>query len=247
MYGRYRVWSLSRLKSNAFVRQVFFNSNLYEIFYYFCVKEIKNCFNFKFFLFVIIGNHPKSQYKIEVGVKLNYIKMKKIISLLTMGLLLISCSSSSSNPATSGVYNWSFKLDGVPYQWQGTFQNPGNGGGTYTAINNKGMLTLSSNIDVSVGVQFPSVSTGDFTFNSSSPQSTSMTIIIKDPGITSSTYMTGLGGTMNVNISSLSSITQATNPTNPGTVIGTFSGTIRKGGGQIATVTDGSFEVARNQ
>ena len=203
---------------------------------------------FKFFLFVIIGNHPKSQYKTEVGVKLNYIKMKKIISLLTMGLLLISCSSSSSNPATSGVYNWSFKLDGVLYQWQGTFLNPGNGTGGYSTSNNKGILTLSS-IDADLVVRFPSVSTGDFTFNSSSANNGSTVTITVYPDSALPYTTGGSAGTMNVNISSLSSITSRTNPANPGTVIGTFSGTIRKlvmGRDVItATVTDGSFEVAR--
>ena len=170
--------------------------------------------------------------------------MKKIILGLTIGLLLISCSSSSSDSSASGVNKWQFKLDGVLYQWTET---PQDGGGNYVVSNGSNTLVLTKNTSpvLSVSIYFPTASTGNFTFNSSSPQSLGLNIIIQNPNLTSDSYMTGLGGSMNVNISSLSSTTLVTNPTNPGKVIGTFSGTIQEGGGHIATVTDGSFEVVR--
>jgi hypothetical protein len=60
--------------------------------------------------------------------------------------------------------------------------------------------------------------------------------------------MSAFGGTMNVSITSMSSNTLATNPTNPGKVIGTFSGTIKKGGSQaLYTISEGSFDVIRTQ
>ena len=160
--------------------------------------------------------------------------MKKIILGLTIGLLLISCSSSSSDSSSSGTYRWKFKLNGVLYENSGSLQETvGNyvvGGGMNTLV-----LVKTIPQQISVSIVFPTASTGNFTFNSSSPGSLGMSII------------TALGGSMNVNISSLSSTTLLTNPTNPGKVIGTFSGTIQKGGGQLATITDGLFEVYRAQ
>ena len=175
--------------------------------------------------------------------------MKKIILGLTIGLLFISCSSSSSDSSASGVYKWSFKLDGVLYQWSGSLQDPGDGGGNYVVSSGMNTVILTKNTPqpMSVSIYFPTASTGNFTFNSSSPQSLGLNIIIQNPNLTSDSYMTGLGGSMNVNISSLSSTTLVTNPTNPGKVIGTFSGTIQKGGGQLATIKDGLFEVVRVQ
>ena len=175
--------------------------------------------------------------------------MKKIILGLTIGLLLISCSSSSSDSSSSGAYRWQFKLNGVLYQWSGSLQDPDGGGGNYVVSSGMNTLVLTKTTPqpISVGIQFPTASTGNFTFNSSSPGSLGMSIIIQNQNLTSDSYLTGLGGSMNVNISSLSSTTLLTNPTNPGKVIGTFSGTIQKGGGQLATITDGLFEVYRAQ
>ena len=175
--------------------------------------------------------------------------MKKIILLLTVRLLLISCSSSSNDSSSSGVYKWSFKLDGVLYQWQGTLQNTEGGVGNYNVINNKGMLSLTNDSpQITIGVQFPSSSTGNFIFNSSSPSSQGFNLLIQNQNLTFNTYDSSFGGTMNVNVASISTNTISTNPTNPGKVIGTFSGTIKKGGSQtLYTITEGSFEAARGQ
>ena len=172
--------------------------------------------------------------------------MKKLLLGLTIGLLLISCSSSNDSSSSSGVYKWQFKLDGVMYQWEGTLQNPGNGGGSYSLVNNKGMLTLT-NISplMSISVQFPNGSAGNFNFNSSSPTSEGFTLIKQNQNLTSDSFMSAFGGTMNVTISSLSTSTIAANPTNPGKVIGTFSGTVKSLGGQTKTITEGSFEAMR--
>jgi hypothetical protein len=169
----------------------------------------------------------------------------------------LSCSSDSSDSSgsggsggspSSGTYKWSFKLDGVLYQWQGTLQNPNDGGGNYAAINNKGVLNLTANNDLAVTVQFPNILPGPFTFNSSNPSTEGFSLIIINSNFTSDSYLTSLGGTMNVNITSLPSNTLSTNPTNPGKVIGTFSGTIKKGGSQsIYSITEGKFEVLRVQ
>lgn len=180
--------------------------------------------------------------------------MKKIVLVLSIVLLLASCSSDSNNSSspsssTSGVYKWSFKLDGVLYQWQGTLQNPGDGGGYYAQSNNLGQLALNADIgSTSLLINFPNVSTGTFTFNSSSPGIAGVSLIFQDLAnpIPITSYDTSNGGTMNVNITSISPTTIATNPTNPGKVIGTFSGTIKKSGSQtISTISEGVFEVWR--
>ena len=173
--------------------------------------------------------------------------MKKIILGLTIGLLLISCSSSSSDSSSSGAYRWQFKLNGVLYEHSGSLQETV---GNYVVSSGMNSLVLAKTTpqQMSVSIFFPTASTGNFTFNSSSPGSLGMSIIITNPdNFTSDSYMTALGGSMNVNISSLSSTTLLTNQTNPGKVIGTFSGTIQKGGGQLATITEGLFEVYRAQ
>ena len=98
----------------------------------------------------------------------------------------------------------------------------------------------------------PDNTTGNFGFNSSQP----FNIVITDGNPQNPQgnifYSTQFGGTMNVNITSISNDSFATNPQNPGKVIGTFSGTIGKfsfSSGQTTTsvVTDGSFEAVRAQ
>ena len=175
--------------------------------------------------------------------------MKKIILVLTIGLLFLSCSrpSNDSSPS-SGVYKWSFKLDGVLYQWQGTLQNPGDGSGQYGTANNTGVLSLIANNNLTLSIYFPNVSTGTFTFNSSSSGIDGFLLAFQDFAnpIPITTYDTSNGGTMNVTITSLSSNSITTNLTNPGKVIGTFSGTIKKNGSQtISTISEGVFEVWR--
>ena len=180
---------------------------------------------------------------------------------ITISFVLNSCSNepidpaidpSANNGSSSGIYKWSFKLDGVLYEWSGNLQDGGTGGGNYTVINNKGMLNLSlldnSSPVLAIIIQFPNASTGNFTFNASSPASEGFTYLKYNPNFAADTYMSSFGGTMNVSITSISTNTLATNPTNPGKVIGTFSGTIKKGGSQtLYAISEGSFEVIRTQ
>jgi hypothetical protein len=181
--------------------------------------------------------------------------------LIAISFILNSCSNepidpaidpSANNGSSSGIYKWSFKLDGVLYEWEGTLQDGATGGGNYNVINNKGMLNLSlldnSSPVLAIIIQFPNASTGNFTFNASSPTSEGFTYLKYNPNFAADTYMSSFGGTMNVSITSISTNTLATNPTNPGKVIGTFSGTIKKGGSQaLYTITEGSFEAMRGQ
>ena len=178
--------------------------------------------------------------------------MKKIILVLTIALLLISCSSDSSS-SSSGLYKWSFKLNGVLYQWEGNHLT-GSGaiaaGGQATYSVNAIVLqkTNSSSFPIiTVSMVFPTASTGNFIFNSSSTTTQGFNIIFtNDAQQMTDMYTTGSGATMNVTISSLSDTTFTSNPTNPGKVIGTFSGTVKSATGTTtATITEGTFEAAR--
>jgi len=165
--------------------------------------------------------------------------MKKIILLLTISFLFLSCSIDTNSSISSGLYKWSFKLDGVLYQWSGSLNDASsNGMSQYFS----GNVLLTKTMEVTVNINLPSISTGNFTCNSSSNSSFNIGIVegVED-------YGTSHGGTMNVNISSLSSNTFSSNPMNPGKVIGTFSGTIKTIGNSLHTVTEGSFEAVRMQ
>jgi len=164
--------------------------------------------------------------------------MKKLFLVLAIGLLFFSCSSDSSDSSSSGVYKWSFKLDGVLYEWSGSLTDPNSGGlSQYSA----GSVLLNKNMVVSVSINLSSISTGNFICNSTSSSSIGIGIEegIQDLDTSRS------GSNMSVNISSLSSNTFSSNPLNPGKVIGTFSGTIKDIAGDSHTVTNGSFEALR--
>ena len=159
--------------------------------------------------------------------------MKKIILGLTIGLLLISCSTDSSS--SSNVFKWKFKIDGVLYEWSGNqLTNPEAGGCTF-ASGTLAMSTTSSAINA--GGTFPSISTGTFTMTE--PNNVFTVSIDNVP------YATIDGATISITVTSLSPNTYASNPTNPGKVIGTFSGTVKSLGGQTKTITEGSFEAMR--
>ena len=176
--------------------------------------------------------------------------MKKLLLGLTIGLLLISCSS--SNDSSSGLYKWSFKLNGVLYQWEGNHLTGGGaiaagGQATYSVNSIALQKTNSSGFPIiSVSMVFPTNSSGNFIFNSSSTTTQGFSILFaNDAQQLTEMYTTGSGATMNVNISSLSNTTFTSNPTNPGKVIGTFSGTVKSANGTTATITEGTFEAVR--
>jgi len=178
--------------------------------------------------------------------------MKKIIFVFTIGLLLISCSSDSNSSSSSGVYKWSFKLGGVLYQWEGNqLTNPNSGGSAAYGANASG-LTLNKNSNnlqnsVTVNVIFPTATTGNFVFNSNSPGLENFVIVLLENNQIIGQYSSALGGSMNVNVSSLSPNTIVSNPNNPGKVIGTFSGTIKSVSGNTVSISDGTFEAVRAQ
>lgn len=170
-------------------------------------------------------------------------KMKKCILVLTIGILLLSCSNISDNTSSTGSYKWSFKLDGVLYKWK-------SGESTYDdAFNyyNSGNSVLKLQKDnLSVSILFPNSSTGNFIINNSSWQNSSMTIFFRYTNLDIDIYRTDgvVDNTMNVNVSSLNI---NSDPLNPGKAIGTFSGTIQNPEGGISTITDGNFVVEASE
>ncbi|WP_396142579.1 hypothetical protein [Flavobacterium sp.] len=188
------------------------------------------------------------------------IKRISFLFLIAISFVLNSCSNepidpaidpSANNSSSSGIYKWSFKLDGVLYEWSGNhITNPNSDGQSTYSGSAIALQQINSNRTpiITVAMNFPSVSTGDFVFSSSASQGFSITFLT-DTQQMQSMYSVAAGGTMNVNISSLSANTLYANPTNPGKVIGTFSGTIKKlvGGNSTATITEGTFEAIRGQ
>lgn len=169
--------------------------------------------------------------------------MKKILLMIST-FLYLSCSN-DDNSSSSGVYKWSFKLDGVLYEWQGNHLiNPNSGGQSTYSTNSIALQKTDSNNSptITVGAIFPNASVGNFTFNSSNSSTSNAFFISFSNGIM---YSTQFGGTINVNISSLSGNTFQSNPANPGKVIGTFSGTVKRSNGSTASISDGSFEAVR--
>lgn len=165
--------------------------------------------------------------------------MKKNIITIIVSLLLISCSSSSNdiNESTSQSYNWHFKLNGVLYEWSGGLYDQA--GQNYYKVGSKKLNLVKDNLNMII--LFPNASTGNFTFNSSS--SNGVSLYFQYSSMNWDIYSSNDGGSMTVNVSSISSDSYSSNPSNPGKVIGTFSGTIKKQGGQLSTITDGYFEV----
>ena len=163
--------------------------------------------------------------------------MKKLFIIFFNVFLFSSCSS-DDNSTDSGLYKWSFKLDGVLYEWSGDISDAFNGYSVYS--NSEKSLIFSKNIDlynsVYVSIYLPENGLGNYSLNNSD----SFFINISPDISQSINYSISSVGTMNVLITSIS------NSSIEGKVKGTFSGTIRKIGGEISTVTEGSFEAMKS-
>ena len=171
--------------------------------------------------------------------------MKKIITLFFCVSILMGCCSSDSNGSTSSAtYKWSFKLDGVLYQWEGQRYNsagvPSSSGGNYTTTSsNLANITLIKFSELSVSIRLPQISAGTFTIDQNS--TTSYFDITKTLGGENYSTLNGNSSSMNVIITSLPPLSE-----NNGKVIGTFSGTIKRfGGSGLSNVTEGKFEIWR--
>ena len=126
--------------------------------------------------------------------------MKKLLYIFTT-VLIVACSNEPVFSSDDGLYRWSFKLDGQLYEWEGTLSNDPNNLGA--SLYGDGLLTLvsqssSGSEGISVTCMFPTINTGNFTFDSTD----NFQISFNDTNLLSSTiYSTILyGGQINVNI-----------------------------------------------
>ena len=168
-------------------------------------------------------------------------KMKKIILGLTIGLLLISCSSSDGNSSnSSGNFMWRCKINGVLYEWSGNEEENFSEGASLVLFNSNSLRLMNDDFLISPS-NFPSISPGNYTFS----QSSGMSCIATFGG---ETYATGgwLGGVINFTITSVTPYTSDTFDSITNKISGTFSGTLKSfPNGETLTITDGSF-VAMN-
>ena len=176
--------------------------------------------------------------------------MKNIIIFSILCLSILSCSKDDKSSASEdGLYRWSCKIDGQLYEWEGNLLQSGvSGQSTYSTSSLALQKTDANNFPtITITAIFPSATTGNFEFNSNnSSTSEAFQIVFSDGFQSQGIYSSGSGGTMSVNISSLSGNTLTQNFLNPGKVIGTFSGTIKSvSSNNTLTVTEGEFEAVR--
>jgi hypothetical protein len=156
---------------------------------------------------------------------------KSIFSLLILSLLVMMTNScSKSNPSSSGgKYSWSCEVNGKSYSWSGNYPDGTNPSsmGLSTFSESALMLYLplkSSKIEFSFIVNFGDIpSAGTYTFNQSNTFPESCVMIIDNANSTSGAP----NANMKVTIPNIPSNTYVnTQGANPGSIKGTFSGTV---------------------
>ena len=127
--------------------------------------------------------------------------MKKIILGLTIGLLLISCSSSDSNSSnSSGNFMWRCKINGVLYEWSGNEEENFSEGASVDFTNS--LILKNNDLMISPTNFLQNNSPGNYTFSQSSGKYCIVTFF-------GETY-TSNGGGMNFIITSVTPYTSQT-------------------------------------
>jgi hypothetical protein len=171
-------------------------------------------------------------------------KMKKLIFTLLAGILL-SCSNDSSN-SSSGTISWSCKVNGVQYQWSGSYPYSATSGqssylgepASVPIVSLASPIISSGNRQVMLNLSFQNENLGTRVINGSEVGNTASLVLNQQ---VYSTYPSM--AQINLNISQMASAVN-------GITKGTFSGTMVGGGtGTIQTIniTEGSFEAIRIQ
>jgi hypothetical protein len=163
------------------------------------------------------------------------LKMKKIILVLTIGLLLISCSSSDGNSSnSSGNFMWRCKINGVLYEWSGNEEENFSQGASIDFTNS--LILKNNDLMISPTNFLQNNSPGNYTFSQSSGKYCVATFF----GESYSSY----GGSMNFIITSVTPYTSQTYDVISRKLTGTFSGTLKNvdpiTGGTLL-ITEGSF------
>jgi hypothetical protein len=180
---------------------------------------------------------------------------KTILSLLMMSLLVMMTNScSKSNPSSSGgKYSWSCEVNGKSYSWSGNYPdgtNPSSMGlSTFTETTLGFYLPTKQNIiPFGLIVNFENIPTqGTYTFEGGNFTSTKSCNLVIDKTSATTFYP---GSSMKVTISAIPSNTYInTQGVNPGSVNGTFSGTmyspdLNNPGGPLIRyeITNGKYE-----
>jgi hypothetical protein len=174
--------------------------------------------------------------------------MKKIILGIITTLLIISCSSDSSDNGSHGTIQWKFKANGVQYEWSGNYPYTATSGqasylgetSSVPTINLGSPVVSSGNREIMLTFTFPNESTGNFTLDDCNPGNSANLVV---GGASGTQYATCFGtGEIILNISQMATSTG-------GITKGTFSGTMVSVSQQLLPmeITEGSFEVIKIQ
>lgn len=176
----------------------------------------------------------------------------KTIYFTLISILLISCrTDESTNNSSSTLYRWSFKINGVKYEWSGHVGD-GTGGAMYLKDNvnysdgdpngsvsllNEGALQTSNSNNLLFSFQLPKVAQGTFVLNNNNYPNNFAVLITRFGGPTNSkTYLVDNTHIMTITITELSESTAK----------GTFSGTLRNmNDGSTISITEGTFVAGR--
>lgn len=170
--------------------------------------------------------------------------MKKLIVALLAGILL-SCSNDSSN-SSSGVTKWSCKVNGVLYEWSGSYPySQTSGQSSYLGepasvpmVSLASPIVSSGNRQIQLILSFQNENLGAHVINGSD-FGNQASIMLNQQSYTTYPSMAQI----NLNISQMASANNGiTKGTFSGTMVGGSSGTI-----QTVNITEGSFEAIRIQ
>jgi hypothetical protein len=163
--------------------------------------------------------------------------MRGLFLVLSISLIINSCSIPSIPSFPSSDYSWQFKLDGVLYKSECGASQLDDAFTNYES-NNSVLNLQKGNLSVSIGL--PSNSTGNFVISNTSYQTSNMMIFFNYSSTDIKIYRThgSIINAINVNVNSLSV---------PGKIKGTFNGTIENPNGQLSTVSEGRFEVETSE
>ncbi|MGV1013008.1 MAG: hypothetical protein ACOYBS_11220 [Flavobacterium sp.] len=173
--------------------------------------------------------------------------MKKFI-IIILSFLMFSCSkdSTDSNNSSSGTISWSCKVNGVQYQWSGSYPYSATRGqssylgepASTPTIMLASPIISSGNRQIMLTLSFQNENLGSHLINGSVAGNQASLVLNQQ---VYSTYPST--AQINLNISQMASaVNGITKGTFSGTMVGAVSGTL-----QTINITDGSFEVIRIQ
>ena len=161
---------------------------------------------------------------------------------------MFSCSkdSTDSNNSSSGTINWSCKVNGVQYQWSGSYPYTSTSGqssylgqpASIPTVSLASPIISSGNRQVMLNLSFQNENLGTRVINGSVLGNTASLVLNQQ---LYSTYPST--AQINLNISQMASaVNGITKGTFSGTMVGAVSGTL-----QTINITEGSFEAIRIQ